>query len=1233
MNAQLINKRYRIKGSIGSGGMGLVYLVEDIYKDNMLFAIKTIKQNIMTAGNKTASIETFKNEYEIMTRLKHPNLIRVYDFEEDSDNYYIIMEYLEGILLSEYLKKLNEIDLNEKIDIFIQILRALEYIHSRNIIYRDLKPGNVMIVDKKVKLLDFGLSGSAQHKIGRLRGTLIYISPEAALGDLSYSMDIFSLGILFYEMIHERRFYDQKNLTANTLLNILSSRDEFNAYRDERIKLIKNESLRTIIYQMTSYEKEERFLACSEIISEINGRLGCSYEYETRDTKLSYVLGNAFADREREYHVLTDNISRPERDKMTVFIGPPGAGKTRLFFEFKKYCRLNEIPFFESNCMEAEFRKYYSIGEILIQMMTFSSMGLMERFGRYLKLILPKSRRLAKYEAPDIGDDPKKMKDIIIHNISDFIHEFAKEQGRTTIIYFNDIQWIDSGSELILANLLHRMINQGIKSRNILIYANINEKRLSEDSGLIEILKLKGVKSYRMSPLDFDGVNEYVTNIFGHRFTDISIKRSVKNMRNMVGGSPLLLEALIRSLIEADLIVKDKIYWKLLKPLDKVQVPKDIIDILKEKIQVIFRDDAKRKILKIMSLLRIDVHLGIIKNIVSKISSIDTARILTELESLEILQEIEISGSISYRFSGSLVKEMIREGIANKAELSLFLADTLEECVSDNEDYTEEIAYQFLEGENWGKSIIFYEKCGDNARRQYFNKEALKHYETVLILLKSSKERDIKREIRIKLETGNIYELTGDWNRAEKLYSECISLSEKINDKKLLAGSYLNYGEMMSSKGNFAEALEFYDLSGELYEELDDKTGLVKVMGNMGIVYNDLGDYNKALEVLDKKISLSIKTGAKKSLGTAIGIMGSVYANLGLYSKALECYEKFRSIAEETDDKRAIGIAVANMGIIYYRIGDFSKALECWEIDKKICGETGDKRGLGITIGNIGLVYRALGRNSEALKCYESYRNLAEEMGDKTGVGSTSNNMGNLYRLQGEYEKALECYKIKKKMAEETGEKRGIGIAIGNMAVLYHCQGEFDKAIENFKIQGKIFEEIGYKWGLAVSIAGIGEVYFSMGDYESALECQDKAIELFEDLELKDDDYLATILKKSKSLYFQNNIRECRELARKAFKIAAETGNTYQRINALIQEHIIESVNDKESSSRSLLDLLQNETELKDDQIADIYYELYMIKGSEEFREKALKLYNLLYGETPTWYLENQIKRLNENQH
>ena len=166
MKKNVINKRYRIIDKLGEGAMGAVYLAEDSLYSMRQVALKTIHKYMLNRK----VIKQFRQEFEIMSRLKHPNLTGVYNFDQNQADlsYFISMEYVKGVNLQDWLSANTLIDIQTKLSVFVSLLRAIEFIHSRNIIHCDLKPANILInpADNEVKVADFGLAAfRAVHKV------------------------------------------------------------------------------------------------------------------------------------------------------------------------------------------------------------------------------------------------------------------------------------------------------------------------------------------------------------------------------------------------------------------------------------------------------------------------------------------------------------------------------------------------------------------------------------------------------------------------------------------------------------------------------------------------------------------------------------------------------------------------------------------------------------------------------------------------------------------------------------------------------------------------------------------------------------------------------------------------------------------------------------------------------------------------------------------------------------
>lgn len=197
-----INDRYEIISRLASGGMADVYLGYDT-KQSKKVAIKILHENYSSNRN---FIARFKSEAKILSRLSNPNIVVIYDWGEFNDMYFIIMEYVSGVSLKKIIEKNGSLGARLTASYSIQICNALQEAHSNNLVHRDIKPQNIMITeDGQLKLTDFGIAKTVANDITKtmgILGTAHYVSPEQAQGKiLDYRSDIYSLGIVMYEML------------------------------------------------------------------------------------------------------------------------------------------------------------------------------------------------------------------------------------------------------------------------------------------------------------------------------------------------------------------------------------------------------------------------------------------------------------------------------------------------------------------------------------------------------------------------------------------------------------------------------------------------------------------------------------------------------------------------------------------------------------------------------------------------------------------------------------------------------------------------------------------------------------------------------------------------------------------------------------------------------------------------------------------------------------------------
>ena len=215
----VLGQRYEILQILGEGGMGAVYKARD-RELNRMVALKVIRPEL--AGSQ-AIIDRFKQELLLATQVTHKNVIRIYDLSEADGMKFITMEFVEGEDLRGLMQEKKKLSPEEAVEIMLQVCRALEAAHSVGIIHRDLKPQNIMR-DKagRILVMDFGLArtleGDGMTQTGALVGTMDYMSPEQALGkDLDQRSDLFTLGLIFYELLTGKMPYKADSVVASLL--------------------------------------------------------------------------------------------------------------------------------------------------------------------------------------------------------------------------------------------------------------------------------------------------------------------------------------------------------------------------------------------------------------------------------------------------------------------------------------------------------------------------------------------------------------------------------------------------------------------------------------------------------------------------------------------------------------------------------------------------------------------------------------------------------------------------------------------------------------------------------------------------------------------------------------------------------------------------------------------------------------------------------------------------------
>ena len=325
---QLINDRYEILKSIGEGGMANVYLANDTIL-NRKVAVKVLRGDL---SNDEKFIRRFKREAIAASSLSHPNIVEMYDVGEDNGNYYIVMEYIDGITLKQQLKKRGTLTPAEAIDVMLQLTDGVSCAHDSYIIHRDLKPQNIMIKDDgTIKITDFGiamaLNGTQVTQTNSVMGSVHYLPPEQASGKgSSTKSDIYSMGVLFYELLTGKLPFRGDNAVEIALKHM---KDPFPSIRKAKPEI--PQALENVLIKATAKNPNNRYDTVKEMHDDIKT---CMDEKRKNEPKWVYKYPEHDPDEKSNFQEekIKENIKKTRDDEELELKGKQKTKKRVNFF-------------------------------------------------------------------------------------------------------------------------------------------------------------------------------------------------------------------------------------------------------------------------------------------------------------------------------------------------------------------------------------------------------------------------------------------------------------------------------------------------------------------------------------------------------------------------------------------------------------------------------------------------------------------------------------------------------------------------------------------------------------------------------------------------------------------------------------------------------------------------------------------------------------------------------------
>lgn len=530
-----INNRYILQRELGRGGMGAVFAAldrmssQDIALKQVLLPPGRLQFASMVQGGEGNELYVaMAQEFRTMASLRHPNINSVLDYGFDSTRQpFFTMELLKDArtILRAAWGKPDAL----KTQLIVELLQALAYLHRRGIIHRDLKPANVLVVNDHVKVLDFGLSITADQIDADpevVAGTLGYIAPEVLIGEIvTPSSDLFAVGVIAYEVYTGSSPYS--SYTTSTLINetldVMPNLDE-----------IKDKGVRTVVGTLLQKEPEKRYSNAEDTILALCDAMGIPAPAESRAIRDSYLQAARFVGRTGEYNYLFQLMTRALDGQGSSLLigGESGTGKTRLLDELRVQALVQGMTVARGQNL-AEGNAPYQMWRTPLRMLALNT-PLSDDEASILKAIIPDIGALLGRQVPDA---PAVTSLVAQGRILATIVQIVTRQTQPVLIILEDLHWAGAESLSVLLRLC-----QQIADKRILILASYRDDERPDLP-----THLPTLPTMKLERLSDEGITELSVAILGD---DGKQTHLVKFLKEQTEGNAFFLVEIMRVLSE-----------------------------------------------------------------------------------------------------------------------------------------------------------------------------------------------------------------------------------------------------------------------------------------------------------------------------------------------------------------------------------------------------------------------------------------------------------------------------------------------------------------------------------------------------------------------------------------------------------------------------------------------------------------------------------------------------------
>ncbi len=974
----ILTDTYRLERVLGRGGMGEVWLATHL----LLNEPRAIKLVLSNRSNDPESLERFiQGEARNSLRLIHPNIVRIYDLARHQKTPFIVMEYIGGSEsgasdLKAWIKARGRLTLEQIADLLDQIAAGLEVAHRQGLIHCDLKPTNLlMTASGTVKIADFGLVRDLEVKNSGAKGvgTPLYLAPEQAQGNAVTASDIYSLGIILYELLTG---YPPFRGNRTSLLVQHASLEPLppNEF-DPQIPA----SVSEVVLKALAKQPDKRYTTALEFAAAFRQalpktRLGLSGG--AIQTNLPEV-NNQLLGREKEVAQVTALFKQPN-PRLVSLTGVGGTGKTRLALEI-------------AQALISDF----SGGVYFVNLENIrESLGIVSEVAHSLGVRESKGQSLQ--EAVKLALQGEIL--LLLDNFEQLISH--KELL---------VEWLDAAPDL-----------------KLLVTSRIPLDLPQEQNYPLEPLGLPDPKDSLLNPTS---LQKYAAvKLFVERAQEVKKGfglteencADIANICQKLDGLPLALElaaARMKLLTPRQMVERLRDRFKLLtgSSLDLPARQQTLWATIDWSYSLL--DESEKRLFGRLAVFAGGCTVEAAEQICNAQNDLGI-EVLDGLELLSnknLLREIHGQDGQARCLMLQTIREYALEKLAQNGE-----NETLSELHANYYLQKVEAAAPKLKGAEQQVALVEMDAEYDNLRQ-------------VLEWALQQNKAEVAGRLSANLWR---YWYSRSYLSEGRDYLERI-LKLPVNALPATWAKVMQaIAFIVQSQGDFPLAIYYYNGSLKISQEYDDKPSIASILTNLGRIADHQADYEAADNYFKESLAICREIQDNWGAAANLNNLGNIAANRGEYSQAQVYYEESLELVRVVGDKIYIASGLNNLGNLAAHRGDLNQAHKYFEESLILRREVGDKQGASFALTNLGAVAYVQENYPLALQYYLEGLQTRREIGDKFGIAASLTNLGLLAYKQQKYPEGLGYFRESLVLKKELVDKYGIAVALLGLAAI-----------------------------------------------------------------------------------------------------------------------------------------------------------------------------------------------------